>query len=89
MTRPPVVGEKVLLAGFSCGNRVIEPQAIGVVEAVRGYGSLQMLEVRTLQGQPGARLRIAGAGQWKPLSTETEELVGSTVNFALNRNDTG
>jgi hypothetical protein len=80
MITSPCIGQKVVVTGFSYGNRIIEPEAVG---------SLQVLEIRVLSGQPGARLRMAGLGQWKPLSTETQEVASSTANFALNRNDSG
>jgi len=43
------------------------PEAIGVVEVVRGYGSSQAVEIRIAEGQPGPRLRIAYQGQWEEL----------------------
>lgn len=41
------------------------PEAIGLIEKVRGYGSLQAVEVRIHQNQPGPRLRVAFVGQWE------------------------
>jgi hypothetical protein len=41
------------------------PEAIGIVEAVRGYGSLQAIEVRTYKNQPGPRVRVAFEGNWE------------------------
>jgi hypothetical protein len=41
------------------------PEAIGTIEAVRGYGSLQSVEIRVHPDQPGARVRVAFKGAWE------------------------
>jgi hypothetical protein len=68
MSFVPIVGQKVLVSEIIYSPTVISPEAIGVVEKVRGDGSLQVIEVRILPGQPGALLRIAGVGQWQLFS---------------------
>jgi hypothetical protein len=59
----PIVGRKVLAL-----KTPFSPAAIGIIEGIRGDGSLQVVEVRILPGQPGALLRIAGVGQWQLFS---------------------
>jgi hypothetical protein len=75
MSAFPSLGQKIVAIGFSHGAKIIAPEAIGIVEKIRGYGSLEVLEVRILPGQPGAPLRIVGAGQWKHLTTEEIDVV--------------
>jgi hypothetical protein len=41
------------------------PEAIGRIEKVRGYGSLEAVEIRIHQNQPGPRVRVAFVGQWE------------------------
>lgn len=38
------------------------PEAIGIVEIERGWGSLRGIEVRIFEGEEGAPLRIVGQG---------------------------
>ncbi len=57
---PPLLGKEVKVYGDK-----FFPEAIGIVEAVRGYGSLQAVEVRIHPGQPGARVRVAFKGVWE------------------------
>lgn len=58
-------------------NRLLKtpfsPEAIGIIENIAGYGTLQGIEARVPLGQPGAQVRIAHTGQWEPLS-ETQEV---------------
>ena len=75
MRTPPCIGQKIVAIGFNHGAKIIAPEAIGIVEKIRGYGSIQVLEVRILPGQPGAPLRIVGAGQWKHFPTEAINVV--------------
>jgi hypothetical protein len=48
------------------------PEAIGIVEAVRGYGSFQAIEIRTYKNQPGPRVRVAFEGGWSLTEAEAE-----------------
>jgi hypothetical protein len=43
------------------------PEAIAVVQQIRGAGSLQAIEVKVSPGEPGPAVRIAFAGQWEPI----------------------
>lgn len=41
------------------------PEAEGVIEQVRGYGSLRVVEIRIFPKQPGPKIRVAHEGQWE------------------------
>ncbi len=41
------------------------PEAIGIVEIERGWGSLRGIEVRIFEGEEGAPLRIVGQGNYE------------------------
>lgn len=58
----PSIGQKVRLL-----KTPFSPEAIGEITDIRGYGTLQGIEVRVSLGQPGAQGRIAHTGQWEPL----------------------
>ncbi len=61
----PSIGPKIKLS-----RTPFSPEAITVVQQIRGTGSLQAVEARIL---PGAAIRIAFAGQWEPIpEPETE-----------------
>lgn len=68
MNPEPFVGQKVRLH-----RTPFSPEAIGIIEDIRGYGTLQGIEVRVLPGQPGAPVRIACVGQWEPLDAQGGE----------------
>lgn len=45
------------------------PEAIGIVEIERGWGSLHGIEVRIFEGEDGAPLRIVGRGEYEVIGS--------------------
>lgn len=64
----PTTGQQVKLL-----KTAFSPEAIGTVQDVRGYGTLQAIEAETLPNQPGARLRVAFVGQWELMAPNQSE----------------
>jgi hypothetical protein len=64
-------GEELLGQEVRVFEDEFAPEAIGTIEKVRGFGTLQVVEVRIHPNQPRPRLRIAACGKWELIGGES------------------